>query len=78
MRAKQLKLIVTFFTTTAAIQMEKVCKTNNISGRLIPVPRSITSNCGMSWCSPPEIKSQIQNIVKTHNIEIEGWYEILV
>ena len=37
MRAKELKLIVTFHTTTAAMAMEKACAAAGIPGRLIPV-----------------------------------------
>ena len=35
MREKQLRLIVTFNTTTGAMAMEKACKSENIPGRLI-------------------------------------------
>ena len=47
MRAKELKLIVTFHTTTAAMAMEKACAAAGIPGRLIPVPREITAGCGL-------------------------------
>ena len=52
MREKEEKLIITFHTTSAAIAMEKHCKANGLPGRLIPVPRSITSDCGMAWAAP--------------------------
>ena len=39
MREKQLRLIVTFNTTTGAMAMEKACKSENIPGRLIPGSR---------------------------------------
>ena len=45
MREKQLRLIVTFKTTTGAMAMEKACKGENIAGRLIPVPRQISAGC---------------------------------
>ena len=54
MRAKELKLIVTFHTTTAAMAMEKACAAAGIPGRLIPVPREITAGCGLSWKALPE------------------------
>ena len=41
MRAKELKLIITFHTTADAMGMEKACKEANAPGRLIPVPRVI-------------------------------------
>ena len=49
MREKELRVVITFKNTTSAMAMEKVCKEKGISGRLIPVPRSITAGCGLSW-----------------------------
>lgn len=78
MRVKQLKLIVTFHTTTSAMAMEKICMEKNIPGRLIPVPRDITAGCGMSWCAPVEARSIIEKIAKAAGIETDGWYELFV
>lgn len=78
MRDKQLKLIVTFHTTTSAMAMEKLCIETQVPGRLIPVPRDITAGCGMSWWAPLEARSAIEGAVKKAGIETDGWYEILV
>lgn len=78
MRTKQLKLIVTFHTTTSAMAMEKVCMKSGVPGRLIPVPRDITASCGMSWCAPVEARSVIEKTVKQAGIETDGWYELMV
>lgn len=29
--------------------MEKYCMTHNIGGRLIPIPREISAECGIAW-----------------------------
>ena len=49
MREKKLWLVITFHTTAAAIAMEKLCRAKGLPGRLIPVPRELTADCGMSW-----------------------------
>ena len=41
MRAKSLRVVVTFHTTTAAMAMEDSCMKEGMPGRLIPVPREI-------------------------------------
>ena len=51
MRKKELKLIITFHTTADAMAMEKACKECGAPGRLIPVPRTISSGCGLAWCA---------------------------
>lgn len=53
MISQEKRLIITFRCTTDAIAMEKSCKATGAPGRLIPVPRSISASCGLSWCAPP-------------------------
>ena len=49
MKEKVLTTVVTFETTTQAIAMERECKKNKFTGRLIPVPREISASCGLAW-----------------------------
>ena len=49
MREKKDYMVLTFHTTTAAMEMEKKCGERHIPGRLIPVPRAITAGCGLAW-----------------------------
>ena len=78
MREKQLRIIVTFQTTTDAMTMEKICIENSIPGRLIPVPREITAGCGMAWSAPPEAKDEVCQITKVHRLGISGIYEMMI
>ena len=76
MRIKELKTIVTFYTTTGAIAMEKRCKEQGIPGRLIPVPPAITAGCGMAWCMPPEEKDRF--MAAAEGMDVQGCYEMLI
>ena len=58
---KELKLIITFHTTTEAMAMEKACKESGAEGRIIPVPRSISAGCGLAWCA--KLESMKQGII---------------
>lgn len=78
MRAKSLKLIVTFHTTTAAMAMERVCTAAGLPGRLIPVPREITAGCGMSWKAEPEDRAALEAFVTEKGITVAGWYELML
>lgn len=78
MRKKELKLVVTFHTTSDAMAMEKACKENNVPGRLIPVPRAISAGCGLSWCSGMEDREEVVSMMKKARIEQEEIYECLV
>lgn len=39
---------VLFFTHTGAIKFDRAMKKDNISCELMPVPRALSSNCGVS------------------------------
>lgn len=78
MRAKEQKLVITFHTTAEAIAMEKAFKCSEIPGRLIPVPRCISSDCGLSWCAPLEWRGRIQSYIEREGICFESMGEYLV
>ena len=59
MREKQPALVVTFHTTTAAMEAEAFCQANALPGRIIPVPREITAGCGLAWKAPPEAEDAL-------------------
>ena len=70
MREKQLRFVVTFSTTTAAMEMERYCLANGIPGRLIPTPRQITADCGLAWSAPPEQAQTVLRAVSDGCIEM--------
>lgn len=78
MREKQQKFVVTFPTTTGAMAMEKVCREENVPGRLIPVPRAITAGCGMCWAAPAESRNAVEELVIRRKLMIDGLYDILL
>lgn len=78
MRPRQLRLIVSFPTTTAAIAMERYCLENGVPGRLIPIPREITAGCGMAWSAPPEERDAVLTAAARGEIEVDGTYVLEV
>ena len=78
MRAKELKLIVTFHTTTAAMAMEKACAAAGIPGRLIPVPREITAGCGMAFRAEVEQEQSLLEAAAAANIQVDGVYKLVI
>ena len=76
MRKKELKLVVTFHTTADAMAMEKACKEQNVPGRIIPVPRTISAGCGLAWCAALEEREEIAAMMKKAGIEEEDMHGI--
>ena len=78
MRRKELKLVITFHTTSDAMAMEKMCKANGAPGRIIPVPREISAGCGLAWCAALDERDVIARAMKQAGIEEEAMHECMV
>lgn len=78
MRKKERKLIVTFHTTADAMVMEQICKENDVQGRLIPVPRSISAGCGLAWCAEPAYRGLLTELMKSSGIKEEAMQECMI
>ena len=72
------KLVITFFTTAAAMAMEHVCKENGADGRIIPVPGSISADCGLAWCAENGSEDVLLALMVQHKITPQGIYHCLV
>lgn len=77
MRKKELKLVVTFHTTTDAMAMEKACKEAGAPGRLIPVPREISAGCGLSWCAGIEDRDTIRKVIESIGVQEQEMHEVM-
>lgn len=71
---KKVWLLVTFHTTSGAMEMEKRCKAADLPGRLIPVPRSITADCGMAWRAEVTMRQTLQKL--TADLDVDGFFEL--
>lgn len=75
---RQNKLVITFHTTTSAMAMERICKGSGADGRLIPVPGSISADCGLAWCAGNESEDALLELMVLHGITPQGIYHCLV
>lgn len=53
MRRRRAYLVAAFDRTTDAMEVERVCGTAGVPGRLIPLPPAIDAGCGLAWASAP-------------------------
>lgn len=75
---ENISLIVTFYSVHFAIKLESVCKKEGIEGKIIPVPRSLSSSCGMAFKGRPEDKDGILDLAHSNGIEIEDIVEYVL
>ena len=75
---KEMKLVITFHTTTEAMAMEQACKETGADGRLIPVPRAISAGCGLAWCARLESETALKKLMEEKGIVPQEVQECLV
>ena len=68
--------LATFKTTSAALMFERACRSSGISARIAPVPRSLSSSCGLACEFPCEMKDKIEEIVNMKKIHVAGYHEL--
>ena len=75
---KEMKLIITFHTTTEAMAMEKACKEAGADGRIIPGPRAISAGCGLAWAAKRESEAALRELMERNGINPQAVQECLV
>ena len=78
MRQKQLRLVIAFHTTACAMATEHLCRKRGLDGKLISVPRSITSDCGLAWSAPAALRETLEVLLNRHAVEAAGYHELLL
>jgi hypothetical protein len=73
---RSVRCVVTFPTTTAALTLERACMEENVPGRLVPTPRSVTAHCGLSWSAPQDARESLEKLVIARGIQIDGVYRV--
>ena len=72
------KLVITFYTTTAAMAMEQLCKEHHADGRMIPVPSAISADCGLGWCVEPGEEARFRGFLAEHSLNAQGIHHCLI
>ena len=70
------KTYFTFPTTYQAIKAEKALSKNNREYKMVPVPRSISSSCGLALCCLPEDAQIIREYLEECSVIVEGFFEL--
>ena len=69
--------VFVFHSIHDVMKAEKSLKSSGIPIDIIPVPKQVSSDCGMAISLEEEYKIRVQDILVEHNIEIKGVYKRL-
>ena len=67
MRKKELRVVMTFHTTTEAMAAEKQFQ-----------EREVTAGCGLAWSAPADSRNLLLETVEKAEIQYEAWQELLL
>ena len=68
--------VILVYSTSYAIRAEKILYQAGITSKLIPVPRYLSSNCGVCLRIARADKEAAQKALKAAKMEIEGVYDL--
>ena len=66
--------IVTFYSTHLALKFERLIKGRGLEVKLIPVPRRISSSCGIAGRISEAQLTEVKTICQEDKIEYESIY----
>ena len=68
--------VVLFYTTSSAIRAEKLLKKEGYAVRLIPVPRHLSSDCGIALRFDWQQCEQVRSALAKAQVEIDAIHNL--
>ena len=68
--------VILFYTTSSAMRAEKALKKENLTIKLVPTPRELSSDCGIALRFDWEHAERVETTLDTENIEFDGIHRI--
>ena len=68
--------VVLLYSTSAAIRAEKVTQEAGLKVKLIPVPRQLSSDCGLSLRFEWDQADVVRAVLELKGVEIQGIHRI--
>ncbi len=66
-----MEAIILFHSTNYAIWAQDLLKENNITCKMIPVPRDLSSDCGYCVHTSPEDSNRAEELLKENDVEYD-------
>ncbi len=58
-----------------ALMFERACRKSGVKARIVPVPRSLSSSCGLACDFPCENRAEAEDIALRNKIDVASWHE---
>ena len=71
-----LSCLATFKTTSMALLFERSCREAGIGARIAPVPRKLSSSCGLACEFPCEDREKAEALAAERKIELASVHDL--
>lgn len=68
--------LATFKTTSMALLFERACRKAGIKARIVPVPRKLSSSCGLACDFPCESRVEAEAVAQENKIDVSAFHQI--
>lgn len=68
--------LATFKTTSMALMFERACRDAGIQARIAPVPRKLSSSCGLACEYPCEMQSRVEEVSSEKRIVVASYHDL--
>lgn len=68
--------VVLFSSTHFALRAEKIAKEKGLAVKLVPVPRQLSSDCGVCLRFPWDQRSQIEETLRQAGVQMESIHSL--
>jgi hypothetical protein len=68
--------VILVYSTNHALRAEKLLKQAEIDCKLIPVPRHLSSDCGVCVRIEQECKEAVRQVLEAGRLEYEGIHDV--
>lgn len=69
--------VLTFSSSYHALRAEKICKEAGLPGLLIPLPREITSDCGIALALPLKMREKSEELLNQAGVPLTGTHQLI-
>ena len=66
--------VALFHTNSAALRAEKILLRAGFTIKLIPVPRSLSSDCGVAMRFDPDAETRIRETLEASGVPVESFH----
>jgi hypothetical protein len=68
--------VILFYTTSSVMKAEKILLKGNFAVKLIPVPRELSSDCGIALRFNWDDKERVTSLLESANVEIDSVHKL--